>query len=155
MTRDLANVLSVYQGSNGDATRALYADLTAIGPIGVVAVNLFRACKCSERAKVYRRGPGHKTEAYARKDWSIGQLADVLVATQLLTWGWQVDERMLATGDPHHHVVYVDIPTGQVSFHVGTRHKGPDYAGEWDRAVGTGPDRICRWVATLFAGTSS
>lgn len=153
MTRDLANVLSVYQGSNGDATRALYADLTAIGPVGVVAVNLFRACKCSERAKVYRRGPGHKTEAYARKDWSIGQLADALVATPLLPWGWQIDERMRTSGDPHHHVVYFDLPTGQVSFHVGTRHKGPDYAGEWDRAVGTAPDRICRWVTTLFEGS--
>lgn len=33
---DLATVLRVYQGSNGDATRALYTDLEQLGSIGAV-----------------------------------------------------------------------------------------------------------------------
>lgn len=34
--------LEVYEGSNGDATKALYAKLETFGPIGVIAMNLFR-----------------------------------------------------------------------------------------------------------------
>src|SRR5581483_2280570 len=152
--RDLANIMGVYAGSDGDAMRALYEDLGKLGPHGMVAVNLFRACKCSERAKVYRRGPGHKTEAYRRKDWSIKNLAETLTKqadllpeipgtlTERIAWGWQIDEGMRAKEDPHHHVVYVDLPTGQVSFHNGARYDGPDYAKPWDGAAGTAPDRI-------------
>jgi hypothetical protein len=53
-------------------------------------------------------------------------------------------------GDPHHHILYVDLPTGQVSFHTGTRGEGPDYAGEWDGAKGTAAERVCRFVAGVF-----
>ena len=47
-------IVRIYLGSNGDATRMLYRDLDRMGPMGVIGVNLFRACKCSARAKAYR-----------------------------------------------------------------------------------------------------
>ena len=72
-----ADVISIYQGSNGEATKALYAQLESMGPHGVIAMNLFRACKCSERAKVYR-GRGYRDEAYRRKQWSMDNLCEAL-----------------------------------------------------------------------------
>ena len=152
---DLADVIRIYQGSNGDATRGLYTELERLGPIGEIGVNLFRACKCSERAKAYRRGPGYRTAAYDRKDWSIGNLAcvlRVLQAQQLLgiTWGWGLDNELCDRGDPHHHIIYVELPTGQVSFHTGSRHEGPDFVGQWDGARAVAADRICRFVADLL-----
>lgn len=152
---DLAMITRIFEGSNGDATRMLYRDLESFGPMGVIGVNLFRACKCSERAKLYRKGPGHKTAAYERKDWSIQNLAAALheqQAKQLLDlkWGWAIDEDLRERGDPHHHILYVELPTGQVSFHVGQRYAGPDFAGQWDGEKGIAADRICRFVVTLF-----
>lgn len=149
---DLHQITRIYQGSNGDATRMLYRDLESFGPMGVIAVNLFRACKCSERAKAYRKGPGYKTEAYQRKDWSIGNLATALNASDAhgLTWGWGLDAELQEKCDPHHHILYVELPTGQVSFHNGVRYAGPDYAGEWDGEKGQDAGRICRFVAELF-----
>lgn len=145
-------IVKIYQGSNGDATRMLYRDLDRMGPMGIIGMNLFRACKCSERAKAYRKGPGYRTEAYARKDWSVQNLARALQADTAhgLTWGWAIDADLQARLDPHHHILYVDLPTGQVSFHIGQRYEGPDYSGEWDGEKGSAADRICRFVAELF-----
>lgn len=152
---DLSTIQRIYQGSDGEATKMLYRDLEAFGPIGTIALNLFRASKCSERAKLYSRGPGHKTKAYARKDWSIRNLAGALQVERArqplnLGWGWAVDADMRERGDPHHHILYVDLPTGQVSFHVGARYDGPDFAGQWDGERGAGAMRVCRFVAEVF-----
>lgn len=143
------DVRQVYDGSNGDATKALYDRLTAIGPIGVIATNVFRANKCSARAKLYRGG-GYKGMAYDRKQWSINNLvkacqehADALG----LVWGWKRDE---SERGPHNQVFYLDIPTGQISFHTAPRGEGPDYPGKWDGIRGESPDRICRWVAQIL-----
>jgi hypothetical protein len=38
-----AAVAAIYSGSNGDDTKALYAKMSAKGPAGTVAINLFRA----------------------------------------------------------------------------------------------------------------
>src|SRR5262245_49999554 len=66
-----ADLLSIYSGSDGAASRALYDRLEACGPAGRLARDLFRAAKASERAKVYRggeRGRGsYKGMAYDRK----------------------------------------------------------------------------------------
>lgn len=148
----LADIMAVYQGSDGDKTKALYEQLTALGPYGVVATNLFRACKNSERAKVYRGGR-YKGAAYDRKDWSIGNICQHLETAGLpIVWGWGVDEILKADGSPHHHVLYVDLPNGQVSFHSGTRAIGPAYSGVWDGMRGQSPMRICVWCATLLSG---
>jgi hypothetical protein len=51
----LSECSAIYHGSNGALTVDLYARLEALGPAGIVAMNLFRAAKASERAKVYTR----------------------------------------------------------------------------------------------------
>lgn len=82
----MLNVRSIYHGSDGDATRGLYAQLEKLGPVGVVAMNLFRAQKCSSRAKVYRGRGGRQgrgkfsREAYDRKNWSMSNLCQALEA---------------------------------------------------------------------------
>src|ERR1051326_7628212 len=112
--------LEIYNGSDGAATKALYARLELLGPVGLVALNLFRAQKCSERAKVYRGGvPGRgsfKAMAYERKQWSMGNLCKVLqehAQGLQLRWGWKEDPGQ----EYYPWVLYVDLPSGQVSFH--------------------------------------
>lgn len=146
---DLATILRVYLGSDGEATKALYAELERLGEIGVVAMNLFRACKASERAKVYR-GRNYRGAAYDKKAWSMNNLCSSLSMMDGITWGWGVDERAKSRNDPYQHVLYIDIPTGQVSFHTDVRGAGPDYEGQWDGVRQAGVDRICRWTARLF-----
>jgi len=145
----LNDVVRIYRGSNGDATLALYKALEGLGSIGTVAVNLFRAQKCSERAKVYRGG-GYKGAAYDRKQWSIDNLTEALLGRADLlgmTWGWGDDPAQPV----YRAVLYLDLPTGQVSFHTAIRGPGPDYPGAWDGRPGQSADRICRWVARLLA----
>jgi hypothetical protein len=151
---DFAQVLAVYTGSDGDATKALYARLGAFGPAGAIAVELFRTQKASARAKVYRggeRGRGsYRRMAYDRKGWAMDNLVAALGehGHRLgIGWGWGEDPAR----DPHRHVLYVDLPTGQVSFHSAARRSGPDYAKSWDGQRGAVPSRICRWIADLFA----
>lgn len=148
----LQYVLRVYEGSDGEATRRLYAELEARGPIGLIVVNLLRACKTSERAKKYRGGNGHgsyRSQAYATKEWSMGNLCRVLgeqAGALGIVWGWQRDD-----GTPGYSwVLYVTLPAGQVSFHTASRGVGPLFPGEWDGARGTSVDRIIRWAAGLL-----
>lgn len=147
------NVREIYDGSNGDATRALYAQLATLGPIGDVAVNLFRASKASGRAKVYRggiRGQGsYKSMAYDKKNWSINNLTRALGAHAIslgIRWGWH--------HDPHtpgfEWVLYVDVPTGQVSFHSDRRGEGPEYPGVWDGLRGASHHRVIDWCESLL-----
>jgi len=146
------NVAEIFAGSDGGATKALYAQLMQRGPVGEIAVNLLRASKASERAKVYRggvRGEGsYRSMAYGRKDWAIGNLSTVLAMADgaSLPFGWGRDD---ATPG-FEWVLYVDIPTGQVSFHTRGRHAGPDYAGVWDGVRGASADRIVRWCQQVL-----
>jgi hypothetical protein len=149
-----ADVLQIYHGSNGEVTKALYARLESVGVDGVVAVNLFRACKASQRAKVYRggvRGRGsYRSMAYDRKQWAMDNLCSTLEreADDLsIKWGWGLDKAAVG----YEHVLYVEIPTGQVSFHTNNRGKGPNHSGEWDGIRNASPERICRWIAGLLA----
>ena len=145
---DLAAVVRIYEGSNGDATKALYTRLELLGGVGKVAVNVFRATKNSERAKVYRRRSS-KFAAYDTKEWAINNLAEIL-STEAealgLTWGWGRDDKQSF----HVWVLYLDLPTGQVSFHTDARGNGPDYPSVWDGMKGQGPDRVCHWVVRLL-----
>ena len=45
-----------------------------------------------------------------------------------LAWGWKQDPKE----EFAKHVLYIDLPQGQVSFHSATRYRGPDYGGDWD-----------------------
>ena len=141
-------LMQVYTGSDGDATKALYERLKAFGPAGIVATNLFRACKASERAKQYRGG-GYRGMAYDKKSWSIGNLSAALrdhAGPLGITWGWQKDPRTVNFED----VIYISLPTGQVSFHNNGRFDGPQYLGKWDEVRGQGPTRICQWIKTVL-----
>ncbi len=147
-TERLAYVTGVYAGTDGDATKALFAKLERLGPIGVIAVNLFRAQKNSERAKVYRGR--FRGSAYDRKQWAMNNLASILAEhadAYGLRWGWGTDPAQ----SRHRVVLYVDLPTGQASFHTDIRGDGPDYGAEWDGARGKSPARICRWIVGLLA----
>lgn len=131
--------LEVYGTSDGSLTRAFYAELEKRGAAGLVAMNLFRAQKCSSRAKVYRggvRGKGsYRGMAYERKQWSLDNLVKILSeqAQSLgIRWGWKIDHNIVFGCEPS-WVLYVDLPQGQVSFHAPVRGGGPDYKGEWDR----------------------
>jgi hypothetical protein len=147
---DLADILRVYNGSDGDATKALFERLEAIGPVGIVAMNLFRASKNSARAKVYRGG-GYRGKAYDRKSWAIDNLAKVLGehgAALGLGWGWGEDPAQSF----HRDVLYVELPTGQVSFHTAPRGAGPAYASPWDGVKGAGAGRICSFCTIVLNG---
>lgn len=141
---------AVYRGSDGEVTKALYAELERIGPAGQIAMNLFRAQKCSERAKLYR-GRRYKDAAYERKNWSMGLLCGALrvYAVEMgIRWGWGQD-----LSEPFAPwVLYVDLPQGQVSFHSTVRLEGPDYPDGWDHAAGASPMRILGFVEAIRAG---
>jgi hypothetical protein len=144
------DLLRIYEGSNGDATKALYTKLEALGPAGVVAMNLFRASKCSARAKVYRGG-GFRRDAYDRKNWSIANLCTALNSGRAQApWGWKQDPHQ----EFHCWVLYVDLPTGQTSFHSATRGEGPDYPGDWDGVPEASAGRILRWIENLFQNSN-
>lgn len=146
-------IMQIYNGSNGDATKALYERLGKLGAVGEVAVNLFRAHKSSSRAKVYRGG-GYRGKAYDKKQWSLDNVAALLerdAAALNLVWGWKEDPKQSL----HKWVLYCELPAGQVSFHSAERGIGPDYPGEWDQTLEQGPTRICRWVTRLLEERSA
>ncbi|MBK1868239.1 hypothetical protein [Taklimakanibacter albus] len=146
----MADLLGIYVGSDGAATKALYDTLDRLGPKGQIATHLFRAHKNSSKAKEYRRHG--RSAAYATKDWAITSLTNLLTmhGHQLgLNWGWGVDLKQ----EFHRDVFYLDLPTGQVSFHTVGRGKGPDYPGTWDGVREQGSMRICKWVLNdVFVG---
>lgn len=149
---NLNTIMSTYAGSDGNATQNLYAQLTVKGPAGIVAVNLLRASKCSERAKKYKGGDArgsYRQQAYQRKQYSL-ECLDRELRTHAealgIKWGWGRDP----TQQRHDAVLYVDLPTGQVSFHTEVKGMGPDYPGEWDGIRGAGASRIIAWAGTLF-----
>lgn len=144
----LVRILAIYNGSDGDATIALYKELEALGPIGVIAMNVLRAQKNSARAKVYR-GRRFKDAAYGRKQWAMDKLTAALTehaANLGFRWGWQEDPQQ----EFHRWVLYIDLPTSQVSFHTAARGIGPNYAGKWDGIREAGPGRTCRFVAAIL-----
>lgn len=148
-----AEIIVVYQGSHPERTKDLYNKLNVRGPVGVVATNLFRACKNSERAKKYRGGDGtgsYRSKAYERKQWSLENLDRELrqhADSLNIRWGWGRDDKQ----SRHDVVLYVDLPCGQVSFHTEVRGMGPDYAGEWDGMRGQSATRVCRFAEIVLA----
>ena len=142
------NVHAIYHGSDGEATKALYARLETLGPAGVVALNLFRAQKCSSRAKAYRRHV-HKQEAYGRKDWSLQNLCAALeehAADLGIEWGWKEDPQQSF----HRWVLYVVVlPGGQVSFHSAAPKGAQRFTGDWD-GTHESANRILLYTKSLF-----
>lgn len=143
------DVRQVFEASDAEATRALYAALERRGPVGVVAMNLLRAQKASDRAKVYR-GRRFVDAAYEKKAWSMAQLAAALEAApaSFFLWGWKLDPEPPPLIP---WVLYLDLPTGQVSFHARARGLGPEYPREWDGARGLSAERIIAWAQAVLA----
>lgn len=153
--------LDVFLTSDGELTKRYYAHLSAMGPSGLIAMNLFRAQKCSTRAKLYHRR-AHREDAYARKTWSIDQLCEVLMLHAIkfnIRFGWKEDPNVLFDNDKPSWVFYIDLPKfGQVSYHCKDRgKKGPDYPGEWDGEKGQSQTRVlnfCNFVFENFEQTT-
>jgi hypothetical protein len=142
-------VVDIYAGSNAADTRRLYRDLECCGSNGAIAAALLRVQKSSDRAKVYRggvRGLGSfRSLSYQRKGDSMDALC-TLLAESGMQWGWGIDDAQ----PMHRHVLYVDLPTGQTSFHAAERGAGPDYPGRWDGQPGMTAGRIIDWAALLL-----
>ena len=150
MTEAVTEVLAAYSGSDADRTRALYAKLSALGPAGDVAINLLRSCKTSERAKIYRRSSS-RGAAYDTKGWAMVNLCSLLAThgpSLGIEWGWGPDDG--TPGFPW--VLYIDLPTGQISFHARSRGEGPPYDKAWDGVRGVSGQRACSWAAQVLAG---
>lgn len=148
----MVNAKEIYEGSNGEATKALYAMLVEVGAVGVIAMNLFRAQKASARAKVYRggvRGRGsYKSMAYEKKNWSLELLTVALTChaeSLQIRWGWRTDPAQ----NFHSWVLYIELPTGQVSFHSAARLSPHDYAEPWDGSKDSA-SRIVAFVQTVI-----
>lgn len=150
------NALDVYLGSNGDTTVKYYKQLSERGPVGLLAMNLFRAMKCSDRAKQYTRG-SWKRDAYDRKQYSMEQLIKILQEHGQalgIRWGIKKDPKILF-GVPGQAqpstVLYVDLPNGQVSFHSPVHYAGlPEYPDEWDGQTGASRQRVILFCDNVF-----
>lgn len=129
----------IFWGVDPVATKGYYAELRRRGPIGEVCVRLFRASKANHFAKHYKgKSIGL---AYERKSVALNELSVILqeqgVALQI-RFGWANDPKQAW----HNQVLYVDLPTGQVSYHNRHRYQGPDYPGTWDGLTGVGDERV-------------
>lgn len=127
------NAREVYEQSNGDVTKAYYAELIKHGPAGEIAMNLMRAHKASHRAKIYRGSS--IGAAYDKKEWAIEILLRRIISHGEkfgITYGWKEDPGIIIAGRRGGWIIYIDLPTGQCSFHLRLRGAGPDYSGEWD-----------------------
>ena len=146
-TKARKEVTAVYEGSDRVATTKLYRELQKNGQTGWVAAQLLRCQKSSSKAKVYRRGPkpglSYRDLAYRNKAKSMKKLCELFWQDSCgFRWGWGTDK--MEPSIPH--VLYIDLPNGQVSFHSQERYEGPDYPGNWDGAKAS-EERII-----LFAG---
>jgi hypothetical protein len=63
-------------------------------------------------------------------------------------WGWGEDP-----GQQYHRwVLYVDLPTGQASFHTLERFGGPPHPRGWDRNGGRSADHIISYATGVLTG---
>jgi hypothetical protein len=139
---------AVFTGSEASETRRFYKELEGLGWDGCLAAMLMRTQKASSRAKVYR-GRSYKERAYVNKQRAIWKLVELLSAPECTyRWGWGDD--LSRSHCPH--VLYVDLPDGQVSFHSLIRGDGPDYPGKWDGVRDASAARIIRFSSTIYPG---
>ena len=152
-------VHTIFFGSDGAATRKFGRELRDQGHIGKIAAALFTVQKASSRAQRYRGGIPceggrtlpYKDLAYCRKGDFLKQLADLLVHDDCgMAWGWGLDLQQPQAN----HVLYLDLPQGQVSLHSVQRFAGPDYPGEWDGTNAT-EDRVIAFCDSHWRGGSS
>jgi len=152
-------VHTIFFGSDGAATRRFCTELYQHGHIGKIAVALFTVQKASSRAKVYRGGKegeggrtmSYKDLAYYRKGEFLERLASLLAHDECgMVWGWGLDMKQSNAK----HVLYIDLPQGQVSLHSVRRFAGPDYSGIWDGSNAS-EERVIQFCESLRCGCAS
>ena len=142
---------SVMNQNDGDVTKSYYATMNTKGFPGQLAVALFRAQKRSMAAKRYRDRKFTRG-AYDVKNWSLGEVCRILGMMNYLKegmlgipWGWKRDPKTPG----YEWVLYVELPTGQCSFHSADRLSGPDFNGKWD-GQGMSAPRICAFCDSVW-----
>lgn len=107
----MLTAVQVFYQHSGDVTKAYYEQLAAHGPMGELAVALFRALKRSKKTTGigFRRISRRKTEQYdyaEAYEWAVNELIRVLVTNppSKLPWGWRDS------------TLFVELPTGMVAF---------------------------------------
>lgn len=152
---DHGRATKAYAGSDAALTRRTLRELEDKGQFGRIAAALFRAQKSSSRAKRYRGGPdrgsaSYSDLAYDRKGETLRSLCKTLAEDDAgIRWGWGLDDNTEFAP----HVLYVDIPTGQVSFHSLDRFDGPDYPGSWDGVKDVSAARILLWCDRMLGSS--
>lgn len=118
----------VYISKDGCLTQSFYDFLGRLGWEGKLAVALFRAQKRSSAAKTYKYRK-FRRKAYDVKNWSLEQISLILSEHDFgYPWGWKQDPKTKGYG----WVLYVDLPTGQCSFHSKKPCGLKRYEGEWN-----------------------
>lgn len=134
------DAVEAFNTSDPKVTTAFYDALIRRGPIGQVAFGLFRAQKRSSRAKEYRKRH-HRNNAYDAKSEALNYLNAALTIEGSLKWGWGIDPMQPV----HRHVLYVETPYGQVSYHSQSDYGGPPFDGNWDGHRGASDERVIRF----------
>lgn len=120
------DVWRIYNGSDGSRTRKLYSTLKKFGVYGELAALCLAAQKTSDRAKEYRGD--YKGMSYDKKGEKLRAICDLLESLgDTLNWGWGTDHTAYCE-----HVLYIDLPTGQVSWHSPGKYSDKIYNDEWD-----------------------
>lgn len=141
----MLSAIEVFRQNDGDVTKDYYAHMNARGSMGQLAVALFRAQKRSSAAKSYRHGR-YRRAAYDVKNWSLAEVCRILKSFEhSMVWGWQRDPKTPVFD----WVLYVELPTGQCSFHSAERLDGPDYQGVWDGVIGGSVTNILAFCKTV------
>ncbi len=147
-------VKDIYYGSDGVATRSLLTKLSKVVPYGRIAAELFRAQKASSRAKQYRGGirrsdgkfTSYRELSDGSKERALNSLCFELNKDSYgLVWGWRID----SPKKRNPHVLYIDLPNGQVNFRSPRRLDGSDYTAAWDRQ-GNSEARIIAFCQTVL-----
>lgn len=142
----MRSAFEVFKQNDGEVTKAWYADMSALGFKGQLAVALFRAQKRSSAAKKYR-GRKFTQAAYDVKNWSLSEVCRILSGEDHeFRWGWKRDKNTPG----FEWVLYVDLPTGQCSFHSADRLTGPSYTGQWD-GIRASAERILNFCQSVMA----
>jgi hypothetical protein len=131
----MPTIAEIYHGSNAADTRKLLDRVRELGHAGRIAAVIFRLQKTAARWRSYKgsvtRGDYSVSRQTLAKEYiteAAAELARLLTVDDYgIAWGWHFD-RHVKFQDPE-HVLIVELPAGQVSWHVISRGVGPDFAG--------------------------
>lgn len=124
--------IEAFNSRDPAVTVSFQNSLLGRGVRGQLAFGVFRAQKRSTVAKGQRKRK-FRREAYDGKQEALVYVDRLLTANDGLVddWGWAKDSQQ----NYHDQVLYVDLPTGQCSFHSDHSSSAKAYGGKWDRSV--------------------